>query len=110
MSLEKRIEQARALAQSIRNRRDRRLTRSAKACFCDPASGELTEEAAHLFVDLRQQAKLFGTSIGSAAAPIDPLELARIEGRREIVLRLINFVQADPLRIARLVEVDDGRE
>jgi hypothetical protein len=41
---------------------------------------------------------------------IDPLSMARIEGRREVVNRLLDFLELDPAEARALVEVDNGRE
>jgi hypothetical protein len=39
---------------------------------------------------------------------IDPLSMARIEGRREVVNRLIDFLELEPSEVRALVEVDNG--
>jgi hypothetical protein len=96
---------ARAIALAA-DRRGRKLQRAYKACFCD-ADGKLTLEGANVLADLREQAKLFG-SASRRGGSIDKDQLLEIEGRRQIVLRLINALELDPLGVARLMEVDDA--
>lgn len=98
------------MVESLKARRDRALSRCAKACFCDDTTGELTLEGQTLLADLRNQSKLFGTSIRrDRTGAIDQAEMLRFEGRREIVLRLINLLELGPMSAAQLVEVDDAR-
>jgi hypothetical protein len=96
---------ARAVALA-KERRGRKLQRSYKACFCD-ADGKLTAEGSHVLADLRQQARLFA-SASRRGGEIDKDQLLEIEGRRQIVLRVINALELDPLGVARLMEVDDA--
>jgi hypothetical protein len=99
------------LVESLRWRRNAELSRCAKACFCDAEDPKvLTVEAERLLADLRDRADLFGSSIKrDQKGAIDPLEAVRMEGRREIVLRIINLLELDPQRAARFVEVDNGQ-
>jgi hypothetical protein len=79
-----------------------------KACFCDD-EGRLTLEGGRVLADLRERSMLFKSAIRrDGRGVIDREELARIEGRREIVLRIINALELDPLGVARLMEVDDA--
>ncbi|HET8534950.1 MAG TPA: hypothetical protein VFL74_05310 [Sphingomicrobium sp.] len=99
-----------AAVESVRRRRDSMLSVHAKACFLDPGGKGLSFDGERLLADLRNKAKLFGSSITrDLQGRIDTEEMLRMEGRREIVLRLINLLELDPQEVARLVEVDDGR-
>ena len=96
------------VADKLKLIRARKLSRCAKACFMDK-DGALTLEGERLLADLRTHSGLFETIIrrdGSGA--IDKDQLLRMEGRRELVLRLLNLLELDPLGIARLREVDDA--
>ena len=96
--------------ESLRARRDAKLSQYAKACFLAEDGKTPTIEGQRLLADLRDKAKLFSSSIvRTVGGAIDRDEMLRMEGRREIVLRLINLLELDPQGIARLVEVDDGR-
>jgi hypothetical protein len=96
--------------ESLRARRDRELSRCAKACFLDKDGKTPTLEGQRLLADLRNNAVLFGSAIKrDRMGAIDRDELLRTEARREIVLRLINLLELDPMEVARFVEVDDGR-
>jgi hypothetical protein len=90
----------------IKERRNRKLQRCYRACFCD-AEGKLTAEGAHILADLRERARLF-SSASRRGGDIDKDQLLEIEGRRQIVLRVINALELDPLGVARLMEVDDA--
>lgn len=98
---------ARAVA-TLADRRGRKLQRCYQACFCD-AEGKLTHEGERVLADLRNQAKLFASGVRrTAAGAIDKDNLLELEGRRQIVLRVLNALELDPIGIARLVEVDDA--
>jgi hypothetical protein len=91
-----------------KERRGRKLQRCVKACFCDD-NGKLTFEGERVLADLRERSKLFGSAVRrDGRGVIDRDDLLRIEGRREIVLRLLNLLELDPLGVARLMEVDDA--
>jgi hypothetical protein len=89
-----------------RARRNAKLARAYKACFCGE-DGKLTLEGSQVIADLREQSKLFG-SASRRGGVIDKDQLLEIEGRRQVVLRLINVLELDPLGVARLMEVDDA--
>jgi hypothetical protein len=96
--------------ESLRARRDRELSRCAKACFLDKDGKTPTLEGERLLADLRKQCGAVRIERSSAIAWGDrPRRMLRIEARREIVLRLINLLELDPMEVARFVEVDDGR-
>lgn len=98
------------IAQTARQRRLITLSRCIKACFLDPKTGELTLEGRTVLADLSEQAKLHNSGIRrNAAGELDSAELIRIEGRREIVLRLTNFLKLDQRVLEQNVEVDDGK-
>lgn len=103
MSENKLLDRALSLAKA---RRARKLQRAYKACFCD-AEGKLTLEGSNVLADLREQARLFA-SASRRGGTIDKDLLLEIEGRRQIVLRLINVLELDPLGVARLMEVDNA--
>jgi hypothetical protein len=98
---------------SILRRKAIELGRCVKACFLG-ADGTATIEAQRVIADLRAFARL-GTHkqhsfLRDLGGRIDPLSMARIEGRREVVNRLIDFLELDPLEVRAFVEVDNGRE
>jgi hypothetical protein len=104
------MERAIAIAESLRAVRDRKVRLCAQACFCEADGKTVTPDGERLLADLRKHAKLFGTSIArDVTGKIDRDDMLRIEGRREIVLRLINLLELDPLEVARFVEVDNGQ-
>jgi hypothetical protein len=89
------------------------LGRCVKACLVDE-KGKPTLEGSTLLADLRKFARL-GTHkqhsfLRDLTGAIDPLSMARIEGRREVVNRLLDFLELDPAEARALVEVDNGRE
>lgn len=98
---------ARAVS-TLKERRGRKLQRCYKACFCD-AEGKLTHDGERVLADLREQSKLFASGVRrTAAGVVDKDNLLELEGRRQIVLRVLNALELDPIGIARLVEVDDA--
>jgi hypothetical protein len=90
-----------------RNWRGRKLQRCYKACFCDD-KGKLTHEGERVLADLREQSRLFASGVKRRGGEIDKDHLLELEGRRQIVLRVLNALELDPIGIARLVEVDDA--
>lgn len=87
------------------------LARCVKACFCDGGGKEITLEGRAVLSDLRKFAYLNGhkqhSFLRDLTGRIDPLSMARIEGRREVVNRLTDFMELDPEAVARFVEVDN---
>lgn len=95
---------------SIVRRKALELSRCVKACFLDD-DGNATLEAQRTIADLRKFAKMDEHAfLRDLQGRVDPLSMARIEGRREAVRRLINFLNLDPLAVEQFVEVDNGRE
>jgi hypothetical protein len=93
----------------IQWRRDTELSRCVKALFLEE-DGTVKTEGQRVLAELRRHSKLFNSSITrDRQGRIDGDEMLRLEGRREIVLRLINLLELDPLRVARFVEVDNGQ-
>lgn len=74
----------------------------AERLFFGP-DGVLTRDAQSVLADLRDfcfaQATIFAT---------DPLLMARRAGRREVWLRLMDFLNLDEKQVQMLMEVDDG--
>jgi hypothetical protein len=89
------------------------LSRCVKACFLDE-KGAPTLEGERVIADLRRFARLGShkdhSFLRDLRGAIDPLSMARIEGRREAVNRLIDFLELDPSAVRAFVEVDNGRE
>lgn len=107
------IEKAQARINSILRRRAVELARCVKACFLGE-HGIATLEAEHVIADLRKFAKL-GTHkdhsfLRDLTGRLDPIAMARIEGRREVVNRLIDFLELEPTTVRGFVEVDNGSE
>lgn len=98
---------------SILRRKAVELARCVKACFLDE-EGKATLEASRVIADLRKFARLGSHKdhafLRDLRGAIDPLSMARIEGRREVVNRLIDFLELDPLEVRAFVEVDNGRD
>lgn len=92
-----------------KKRRAAKLQRCAKACFCG-SDGKLTYEGAKVLADLREISGLFSNNVRrlSSSGAIDKDLLLELEGRRQVVLRLLNLLELDPLGIAHLTEVDDA--
>jgi hypothetical protein len=98
---------------SVLRRRSIELSRCVKACFLDE-NGIATFEGERVVADLRRFAYL-GTHkqhsfLRDGTGKIDPLSMARIEGRREAVNRLIDFLELEPSTVRGFVEVDNGTE
>jgi hypothetical protein len=92
----------------LRARRDRELMRCAKALFLEE-DGTVKLEGQRLLADLQKSARLFGSAFTrDRNGQIDDKQLLRMEGRREIVLRLINLLELGPREVAQFVEVDNG--
>jgi hypothetical protein len=89
------------------------LARCVKGCFLD-GNGIATEEGERVIADLRKFAKLGShkehSFLRDLTGAIDPLSMARIEGRREVVNRLIDFLELEPSTVRAFVEVDNGTE
>lgn len=97
-----------SLAAIAKQRRIRRLQRAYKACFCDEL-GELTLEGRAVLADLRERAMMFDTSIKrTIGGSIDKDLLLEVEGRRAMLLRVLNVLELDPLGVAAMKEVDDA--
>lgn len=93
----------------IKQRKAANLQRCAKACFCDE-NGALTYEGGKVLADLRSLSGMFDNNVRRLASSgaIDKDLLLELEGRRQVVLRLLNLLELDPLGIAHLTEVDDA--
>lgn len=98
---------------SILRRRSIELSRCVKGCFLDD-NGIATFEGERVIADLRKFAKLGShkdhSFLRDLTGAIDPLSMARIEGRREAVNRLIDFLELEPSTVRGFVEVDNGSD
>jgi hypothetical protein len=107
------LEDAQRKIYSILRGRSLELMRCVKACFLD-GNGNATFEGERVIADLRKFARLGShkehSFLRDLGGRIDPLSMARIEGRREAVNRLIDFLELEPSEVRGFVEVDDGRE
>ncbi len=70
--------------------------------FLSP-DGEPTRAGEVLLAELREFAFVGRTTFDS-----DPLVMARREGRREVVLRILNYLNLDEVIVRKLMELDDG--
>lgn len=105
-------ERAQKLVESIKRRRLINLARCAKACFLEADARTPTFEGERLLADLRGKARLDGKShsfLRDMSGKIDPISMARIEGRREMFWHLVGLLKLDPATVQDFVEVDDGR-
>jgi hypothetical protein len=107
------LQRAQKRIHSIVRARAIALARCVKACFLDE-NGIATFEGERVIADLRKFAKLGSHKehafLRDLTGAIDPLSMARIEGRREVVNRLIDFLELEPSTVRAFVEVDDGTE
>lgn len=107
------IDQVKKVAARAMGLRLVNMTRCVKACFTDDTTGEVTMEGRRVLADLRTFANLGSSKLHSfrydTTNRLDPLALARIEGRREVVNRLLDFLELDPNAIRQFVEVDNER-
>jgi hypothetical protein len=110
---ETKIELAQRIARGVFRKRVVELSRCVKACFLD-GNGIATFEGERVIADLRKFAKLGShkehSFLRDLTGAIDPLSMARIEGRREAVNRLIDFLELEPSTVRGFVEVDNGTE
>lgn len=67
-------------------------------------NGELRRVGEHVLADLR------GYCRGDEPSDFDtePLVMARRAGRREVFMRIINFLNLDEEQVQQLMELDDG--
>jgi hypothetical protein len=97
--------------EGLLRRHARELGRCVKACLVGE-DGKPTLEGATVLADLRKFAKLRSHKdtafLRDLTGRTDPLAMARIEGRREVVNRLLDFMELDPDAARALVEVDSG--
>ncbi len=85
------------------------LRRCYRACFHEADGKSLTLEGNRVLADLRAFAKMDEHAFRrDAQFRLDPLALARIEGRREVVLRLQSILKLDDQAIQQLVEIKDA--
>lgn len=103
------LDRATAALQTAKARREARLSQAAKALYFEDDGKTLKPEARLLLADNLKTSELFGSAIKrDRDGRIMPEDVIRFEGRREIVLRLINLLELGPLEVARLVEVDNN--
>ena len=67
--------------------------------------GQLSQAASHVLADLRNFA-----FVEKGLFDKDPLVMARREGRREVFLRIKDFLSLDEAQVQLLMEIDDGNE
>lgn len=107
------FERTKQRIESILRKRSIELARCVKACFLDE-HGIASFEGERVIADLRKFAKLGSHKehafLRDLTGAIDPLSMARIEGRREVVNRLIDFLELEPSTVRAFVEVDNGTE
>ena len=68
-------------------------------------SGALRRVGEHVLADLRGFCR---ASPGETIFDSDPLVMARREGRREVFMRIVNFLNLDEREVQQLMELDDG--
>lgn len=67
-------------------------------------NGALHRSAGHVLADLRG----FCWADKPTIFDNDPLVMARREGRREVFVRIANFLNLDEAKVQQLMELDDG--
>lgn len=65
--------------------------------------GTLSLDAEHVLADLRERCRANETTFHA-----DPYQAARLAGRREIWLRIMQHLNLDEAKVQQLVEIDDG--
>ena len=68
-------------------------------------NGALRRVGEHVLADLRGYCR---ASPGETIFDSDPLIMARREGRREVFMRITNFLNLDEREVQKLMELDDG--
>lgn len=68
--------------------------------------GQVHRSGEILLADLRE----FAFGGGRTVFSNDPLVMARREGRREVFVRIVNYLNLDEAVVQKLMEVDDGIE
>lgn len=79
------------------------LAREYKSLFHGD-NGAIRRSGEHVLADLRS----FCFAGGKTVFDKDPLMMARREGRREVFMRLQNFLNLDEATVQKLMELDDG--
>jgi hypothetical protein len=82
--------------------------RAYKRCFQDETGEHISLDGQRVLADLRRFAR-----IGQASFPVavdgnmrmDPIKLARMEGRREVVWRMLEHINLDEAAIQTFMEV-----
>lgn len=102
---------ARQRVTSVKRRILITTSRCFKACFLGE-DGRPTYEGERAIADLRNFARMgHGPNdhafLRDLDGRIDPISMARIEGRREVVSRLARFLSLDPAAVQQFVEVDN---
>lgn len=77
-----------------------RRSRAYRAVFKPEA---LTIEHQAVLADLRDFCRA-----ATSTFRIDPLDAARLQGRREVWLRIVQHLNLDEAKVQQLVEIDDG--
>lgn len=103
----------RAVKERVKSATRRILVRTSvcfKACF-HGEDGKPTFEGERVLADLRNFARLGHgkddhSFLRDLEGRIDPLSMARIEGRREVVRRMCKMLDLDPATVQQFVEVD----
>lgn len=85
-------------------------SRCFKACFLTE-DGKPSYEGERALADLRNFARMAGGPddhlfLRDLEGRIDPISMARIEGRREVVSRIGRFLNLDPATVQTFVEVE----
>jgi len=104
----------RRIAERVKSAKRRILIGTArcfKACFLGE-DGKVSYEGERAIADLRKFARMgHGPDdhafLRDLEGRIDPISMARIEGRRETVNRLVRFLELDPAAVQQFVEVDN---
>lgn len=104
----------RRIAERVKSTKRRILittSRCFKACFMGE-DGRATYEGERAIADLRAFARMgHGPNdhafLRDLSGKIDPISMARIEGRRETVSRIVRFLELDPATVQQFVEVDN---
>lgn len=101
-------EKLRQVVDSLARRLLMRRSQIYKAIFLQGDGRTPTYEGNRALADLRKFAMMDRHAfLRDGNQSIDPLSMARIEGRREVVRRIEQHIQLDEAQIRELVEVKD---
>jgi hypothetical protein len=81
-----------------------------QACFTDP-QGNLTTSARIVLADLKREASMFGpTTRYDNSGAVDPIATAIQEGKRQLLMHILEYVNLTDQKMFDLQHMDDDIE